>query len=387
MRDLLLGRRPKDFDIGTSAHPYQVKKLFRNCWIIGRRFRLAHVKFGTKVIEVATFRRQVAAGRREWSPDGVPAPDPSDAGRRTPHPPRQHVRHARRRRVPPRLHDQRAVLRHRDVLDHRLRRRPRRSARRHRAIDRRSRRAASRRSGADAARGRARGAARLHDRAELLACDPRRIGTRSRRARRRASSRSTTRFCARARRRRPSAAWPRSACSSRCRPSCIAARTIRSGGSLAALDAYRRRFESTPDTLTNAILLGSLLVPLGIALHGGRSEDRALRAAPSEGAAREATGSPGGRAGHGPQAVPQDEAEAPRRRPYRGLASAICRWHVATSSGSVRSSACSDGCGIFRRARAPSARSRTAHLPRSADLARDPRRRAGSGRALEGAGR
>src|SRR5882762_4244250 len=73
VRDLLLGRRPKDFDIGTSAHPYQVKKLFRNCWIIGRRFRLAHVKFGTKVIEVATFRRQVAAGE-EVGPDGVPAP-------------------------------------------------------------------------------------------------------------------------------------------------------------------------------------------------------------------------------------------------------------------------------------------------------------------------
>jgi poly(A) polymerase len=76
VRDLLLGRRPKDFDIGTSAHPYQVKKLFRNCWIIGRRFRLAHVKFGTKVVEVATFRRQVAAGE-EVVQDGVPAPDPS----------------------------------------------------------------------------------------------------------------------------------------------------------------------------------------------------------------------------------------------------------------------------------------------------------------------
>lgn len=62
VRDLLLGRRPKDFDIGTSAHPYQVKKLFRNCWIIGRRFRLAHVKFGNKTIEVATFRKQVPAG-------------------------------------------------------------------------------------------------------------------------------------------------------------------------------------------------------------------------------------------------------------------------------------------------------------------------------------
>ena len=61
VRDLLLGRRPKDFDIGTSAHPYQVKRLFRNCWIIGRRFRLAHVRFGTKTIEVATFRRQVSA--------------------------------------------------------------------------------------------------------------------------------------------------------------------------------------------------------------------------------------------------------------------------------------------------------------------------------------
>jgi len=65
VRDLLLDRRPKDFDIGTSAHPHQVKKLFRNCWIIGRRFRLAHVKFGTKTIEVATFRRQVDASTPE----------------------------------------------------------------------------------------------------------------------------------------------------------------------------------------------------------------------------------------------------------------------------------------------------------------------------------
>ena len=57
VRDLLLGRTPKDFDIGTSARPSDVKRLFRNCWIIGRRFRLAHVKFGPKTIEVATFRR------------------------------------------------------------------------------------------------------------------------------------------------------------------------------------------------------------------------------------------------------------------------------------------------------------------------------------------
>ena len=59
VRDLLLDRRPKDFDLGTSAHPQQIKRLFRNCWIIGRRFRLAHIKFGRKTLEVATFRKQV----------------------------------------------------------------------------------------------------------------------------------------------------------------------------------------------------------------------------------------------------------------------------------------------------------------------------------------
>ena len=68
VRDLLLNRRPKDFDIGTSAHPYQIKKLFRNCWIIGRRFRLAHVKFGDKAIEVATFRKLIPAGDPDPSP-------------------------------------------------------------------------------------------------------------------------------------------------------------------------------------------------------------------------------------------------------------------------------------------------------------------------------
>lgn len=58
VRDLLLGRTPKDFDIGTDATPQQVKKLFRNCFLVGRRFRLAHVRFGRdQVIEVATFRR------------------------------------------------------------------------------------------------------------------------------------------------------------------------------------------------------------------------------------------------------------------------------------------------------------------------------------------
>ena len=58
VRDLLLGRKPKDFDISTDAHPQQVRRLFpRQCFIIGRRFRLCHVRFGRKVIEVSTFRR------------------------------------------------------------------------------------------------------------------------------------------------------------------------------------------------------------------------------------------------------------------------------------------------------------------------------------------
>jgi poly(A) polymerase len=60
VRDLLLGREPKDFDVVTDAHPEQVRAVFRNCRLIGRRFRLAHVHFGEEVIEVATFRGLVA---------------------------------------------------------------------------------------------------------------------------------------------------------------------------------------------------------------------------------------------------------------------------------------------------------------------------------------
>ncbi len=59
MRDLLLGRTPKDFDLSTDAEPRQLRKLFRNCVLVGRRFRLAHIRFGRgKVIETSTFRRQ-----------------------------------------------------------------------------------------------------------------------------------------------------------------------------------------------------------------------------------------------------------------------------------------------------------------------------------------
>ncbi len=68
VRDLLFGLRPKDFDVVTSARPNEVRKVFRNCRIIGRRFRLAHVYFRDKIIEVATFRA------------AVPPPAPPDAG-------------------------------------------------------------------------------------------------------------------------------------------------------------------------------------------------------------------------------------------------------------------------------------------------------------------
>jgi poly(A) polymerase len=78
VRDLLLGRTPKDFDVATSARPNDVKALFRNCRIIGRRFRLAHILFGgSKVIEVATFRRDpnLELEGSEWTED-----DGSDSG-------------------------------------------------------------------------------------------------------------------------------------------------------------------------------------------------------------------------------------------------------------------------------------------------------------------
>ncbi|WP_316348859.1 polynucleotide adenylyltransferase PcnB [Desulfuromonas acetoxidans] len=72
VRDLLLGRKPKDFDVGTDATPEQVRKLFRNCRLIGRRFRLAHIMFGRHcLIEVATFRRK---------PDPDEIPDAEEDG-------------------------------------------------------------------------------------------------------------------------------------------------------------------------------------------------------------------------------------------------------------------------------------------------------------------
>ncbi|MDR2216526.1 MAG: hypothetical protein LBE59_11915, partial [Nevskiaceae bacterium] len=71
LRDLLLGVTPKDFDVATSARPEEVKRLFRNCRLIGRRFRLAHVFFGREIIEVATFRAASAPSQGE-EPDDDP---------------------------------------------------------------------------------------------------------------------------------------------------------------------------------------------------------------------------------------------------------------------------------------------------------------------------
>lgn len=85
VRDLLMGREPKDFDVGTSAKPNEVKRAFRNCFLVGRRFRLAHVRFGEKVIETATFRQnshtvgeiieQAADGPLEDNTFGTPETD------------------------------------------------------------------------------------------------------------------------------------------------------------------------------------------------------------------------------------------------------------------------------------------------------------------------
>ena len=72
VRDLLVGGAPKDYDVATDATPEQVKSLFRNCRLIGRRFRLAHVVYGREIIEVATFRANIddGSGDREQHEGG-----------------------------------------------------------------------------------------------------------------------------------------------------------------------------------------------------------------------------------------------------------------------------------------------------------------------------
>ena len=89
VRDLLLGRRPKDFDVGTDARPQQIRRLFRNSRIIGRRFRLAHVYFREGIIEVSTFRgtpdpegQAAAPGEILITDDNVFGSPAEDASRR-----------------------------------------------------------------------------------------------------------------------------------------------------------------------------------------------------------------------------------------------------------------------------------------------------------------
>jgi poly(A) polymerase len=268
VRDLLLGRPPKDFDIGTSAHPYQVKKLFRNCWIIGRRFRLAHVKFGNKVIEVATFRRQLAPGE-EIVQDGVPAPDPT-----TPEGV-QLIHHDNTFGTPEEdafrrdftinalfydistfsiidyvggLRDlQLGIVRAIGDPEVRLREDPVRmlravalAARLNFTID-----------------GPVLDAIRAH-RQEIAKASAPRLLEEYYKILRAGAAEATFRTLAELGLLEPiSAELHRGAADPLWR-------------SLAEVDAYRRRFESTPDTLTNPILMGSLLIPLGISLHPPR---------------------------------------------------------------------------------------------------------------------
>jgi poly(A) polymerase len=75
VRDLLIGIEPKDFDVATDARPEEVKRQFRNCRLVGRRFRLAHVFFGREIIEVATFRAATAPSQGD---EPLPEADPED---------------------------------------------------------------------------------------------------------------------------------------------------------------------------------------------------------------------------------------------------------------------------------------------------------------------
>jgi poly(A) polymerase len=266
VRDLLLGRRPKDFDIGTSAHPYQVKKLFRNCWIIGRRFRLAHVRFGSKNIEVATFRRQVSAQELsaldEQMAEGIPLENDSDDGRdRLVH--RDNTfgtpeEDAFRRdfTINALFYDiadfsiidytgglkdlQEGLIRNIGDPVERFQEDPVRMLR---AV-------------AMAARLDFRidppiDAAIASHREEIARSAPARLIEEFYKLLRSGASERAFRMMAERRLLEPIA------------PELQAAAGAALWRSLAAVDAYRKRFEDAPDTLTNAILLGSLLVPLG----------------------------------------------------------------------------------------------------------------------------
>ena len=71
VRDLLLGSIPKDFDVSTSARPRQIRRIFKNSKIIGRRFKLVHIMFGGKIIEVSTFRKAPTPETNAFKSDGL----------------------------------------------------------------------------------------------------------------------------------------------------------------------------------------------------------------------------------------------------------------------------------------------------------------------------
>ena len=347
VRDLLLSRRPKDFDIGTSAHPYQVKKLFRNCWIIGRRFRLAHVKFGPKVIEVATFRRQLQPGE-EIVQEGVPAPVHDAAAHHdntfgTP----EEDAFRRDFTINALFYDiatfsiidyvngmddlHAGIVRSIGDPEERFKEDPVRmlravalAARLNFTID-----------------PPILDAIRLH-RHEIARSSPARLLEEYYKILRSGYSERIFRGLAEAGLLEP-----------------ISVELHRSAGdplweSLAALDAYRARFESAPETLTNPVLLGSLIVPVGFT-----------------------------QAPHPRHPARDDETGAPPKRPRgpaaRRAAARTARCRAPRSDPATAAAA-------SRREREPAHAERARppqHLPRGAHLAGRARRRTGAGRALD----
>lgn len=287
VRDLLLGRRPKDFDIGTDAHPYQVKRLFRNCWIIGRRFRLAHVRFGTKTIEVATFRRMVTAqelaeAEAEQQAHGIPLGQEHGHHGHSGH----HGAHDHGGAGAPGEHHDRLV--HRDntfgtpeedafrrdftinalfydiatfsIIDYTGGLRDLRAGlirsvgdpvERFQEDPVRMLRAVAMAARLDFAIDPPIDAAIASHREHIARSAPARLIEEFYKLLRSGASENAFRMLAERRLLEPLA------------PELQARAGSALWRSLAALDAYRRRFETIPETLTNAILLGSLLVPLG----------------------------------------------------------------------------------------------------------------------------
>jgi poly(A) polymerase len=281
VRDLLLQRRPKDFDIGTSAHPYQVKRLFRNCWIIGRRFRLAHIRYGSKTIEVATFRRQlsaeeIAAAEAQAQEPGIPLDGRHPGG------PDRFLHRDNTFGTPEEdafrrdftvnalfydiasfsiidytggLEDLHArVIRSIGDPAERFQEDPVRMLR---AVVMAARLGFSIDPPIDAAI-----AAHRH---EIARSAPARLIEEIYKVLRAGAAERAFRMLAERRLLEPIAAQLQKCCGDAM------------WSSLAALDAYRSRHEATPDTLTNAVLLGSVLVPLGLGVmtqHVPRGEPR-----------------------------------------------------------------------------------------------------------------